>query len=91
MINNLRSIGAVGAVYVAVAAVGTAQAAGPDDRAEARGPGAIGAAAALTGNTPPWLRALNERSGSHAAAHPPTTRLSPIARAASPPRSRGAL
>ena len=62
MINNLRSIGAVGAVYVAVAAVGTAQAAGPDDRAEARGPGAIGAAAALTGNTPPWLRALNERS-----------------------------
>jgi hypothetical protein len=41
MINNLRSVGALGAVYVAVAAVGTAQAAGPDDRAEARGPGAI--------------------------------------------------
>ena len=40
MINNLRWIGALGAVYVACAAVGTAQAA-PDDRAEARGPGAI--------------------------------------------------
>ena len=34
MINNLRSIGALGAVYVACAAVGTAQAAGPADRAE---------------------------------------------------------
>ena len=43
MINNLRWIGALGAVYVACAAVGTAQAAGPDDRAEARGPGAIAA------------------------------------------------
>jgi hypothetical protein len=62
MINNLRSIGALGAVYVACAAVGTAQAAGPDDRAEARGPGAIGTGAAVTGNTPPWLRALDERS-----------------------------
>jgi hypothetical protein len=41
MINNLRWISALGAVYVACAAVGTAQAAGPDDRAEARGPGAI--------------------------------------------------
>ena len=62
MINNLRYIGALGAVYVACAAVGTAQAAGPDDRAEARGPGAIGAGAAVTGNTPPWLEALNRRS-----------------------------
>jgi len=44
MINNLRWIGVLGAVYVACAAVGTAQAAGPDDRAEARGPGAIAAA-----------------------------------------------
>ena len=43
MINNLRSIGVLGAVYVACATVGTAQAAGPDDRAEARGPGAISA------------------------------------------------
>ena len=43
MINNLRWIGVLGAVYVACAAVGTAQAAGPDDRAEARGPGAIAA------------------------------------------------
>ena len=34
MINNLRNIGALGAVYVACAAVGTAQAAGPADRAE---------------------------------------------------------
>ena len=34
MINNLRNIGALGAVYVACAAVGTAQAAGPGDRAE---------------------------------------------------------
>ena len=34
MINNLRCIGALGAVYVACAAVGTAQAAGPDDRAD---------------------------------------------------------
>lgn len=41
MINNLRWIGVLGAVYVASAAVGTAQAAGPDDRADARGPGAI--------------------------------------------------
>ena len=46
MINNLRWIGALGAVYVACAAVGTAQAAAPDDRAEARGPGAISAARA---------------------------------------------
>ena len=44
MINNLRWIGVLGAVYVACAAVGTAQAAAPDDRAEARGPGAIAAA-----------------------------------------------
>ena len=43
MINNLRSIGVLGAVYVACATVGTAQAAGPDDRADARGPGAISA------------------------------------------------
>ena len=62
MINNLRNIGALGAVYVACAAVGTAQAAGPDDRAEARGPGAIGAGAAVTGNTPAWLEALDGRS-----------------------------
>jgi hypothetical protein len=61
MINNLRWIGALGAVYVACAAVGTAQAS-PDDRAEARGPGAIGAEAAVTGNTAPWLAALDERS-----------------------------
>ncbi len=46
MINNLRSIGVLGAAYVAFAAVGTAQAAGPDDRAEARGPGAIALASA---------------------------------------------
>ena len=46
MINNLRWIGVLGAVYVACAAVGTAQAAAPDDRAEARGPGAISAAPA---------------------------------------------
>lgn len=46
MINNLRWIGVLGAVYVACAAVGTAQAAAPDDRAEARGPGAIAAAQA---------------------------------------------
>ena len=58
MINNLRWIGALGAVYVAFAAVGTAQAA-PDDRAEARGPGAI---AAVTGDTAPWLAALSARS-----------------------------
>ena len=45
MINNLRWIGALGAVYVACAAVGTAQAS-PDDRAEARGPGPIAAASA---------------------------------------------
>lgn len=45
MINNLRWIGALGAVYVACAAVGTAQAS-PDDRAEARGPGALAAASA---------------------------------------------
>ena len=44
MINNLRWIGVLGAAYVACAAVGTAQAAAPDDRAEARGPGAIAAA-----------------------------------------------
>ena len=44
MINNLRWVGVLGAVYVACAAVGTAQAAAPDDRAEARGPGAIAAA-----------------------------------------------
>ena len=61
MINNLRWIGALGAVYVACAAVGTAPAS-PDDRAEARGPGAIGAQAAVTGNTAPWLEALDERS-----------------------------
>ena len=46
MINNLRWVGVLGAVYVACAAVGTAQAAAPDDRAEARGPGAISAAQA---------------------------------------------
>lgn len=46
MINNLRWIGVLGAVYVACAAVGPAQAAGPDDRAEARGPGAIATSAA---------------------------------------------
>ena len=50
MINNLRWIGALGAVYVACAAVGTAQAAAPDDRAEARGPGAISAAPAPAPN-----------------------------------------
>jgi len=61
MINNLRWIGALGAVYVAFAAVGTAQAS-PDDRAEPRGPGAIGAETAVTGNTAPWLVALDERS-----------------------------
>ena len=44
MINNLRWVGVLGAVYVACAAVGTDQAAAPDDRAEARGPGAIAAA-----------------------------------------------
>jgi len=59
MINNLRWIGALGAVYVAFAAVGTAQAA-PDDRAEARGPGAIEAEAPVTG--PNWLVALSARS-----------------------------
>ena len=52
MINNLRWIGALGAVYVACAAVGTAQAAAPDDRAEARGPGAISAAPASGRNLP---------------------------------------
>ena len=52
MINNLRWIGALGAVYVACAAVGTAQAAAPDDRAEARGPGAISAAPASGPNLP---------------------------------------
>jgi hypothetical protein len=62
MINNLRWIGALGAVYVACAAVGTAQAAGPDDRAEARGPGAIGREAAVTVDTAPWREALDERS-----------------------------
>lgn len=61
MINNLRWIGALGAVYVAYAAVGTAQAS-PDDSAGARGPGAITAAAAVTGNRAPWLDALDERS-----------------------------
>ncbi len=59
MINNLRWIGVLGAVYVACAAVGTAQAAGPDDRAEARGPGAI-AETATPG--PDWLVALDARS-----------------------------
>jgi hypothetical protein len=48
MINNLRWIGALGSVYVACAAVGTAQAAGPDDRAEARGPGAIASVGTAT-------------------------------------------
>ena len=57
MINNLRWIGALGAVYVAFAAVGTAQAA-PDDRAEARGPGAIEAEAPVPGPNV----ALNARS-----------------------------
>ena len=52
MINNLRWIGVLGAVYVACAAVGTAQAAAPDDRAEARGPGAFSAAQAPG---PDWL------------------------------------
>ena len=61
MINNLRWIGALGAVYVACAAVGTAHAA-PDDRAVSRGPGAIGTAAAVMGHTAPWLAALGERS-----------------------------
>jgi hypothetical protein len=61
MINNLRWIGALGAIYVACAAVGTAQAS-PDDRAEARGPGAIGAGAAVTRKTAPWLVALDARS-----------------------------
>ena len=49
MINNLRWIGALGAVYVACAAVGTAQAAAPDDRAEARGPGQQNRPAPATG------------------------------------------
>jgi len=49
MINNLRWIGALGAACVAFAAVGTAQAA-PDDRAEARGPGATSAAPAPAPN-----------------------------------------
>ena len=62
MINNLRWIGVLGAVYVACAAVGTAQASGPDDRADARGPGAIEVGAAVTGTTPMWLTALEERS-----------------------------
>ncbi len=61
MINNLRWIGALGAVYVAFAAVGAAQAA-PDDRAEARGPGAIEAEAPVPGDTAPWLAALSARS-----------------------------
>ena len=52
MINNLRWIGALGAVYVACAAVGTAQAAAPDDSAEARGPGAISAAPPPAPNLP---------------------------------------
>ena len=52
MINNLRWIGALGAVYVACAAVGTAQAAAPDDSAEARGPGAISVAPAPAPNLP---------------------------------------
>ena len=59
MINNLRWIGVLGAVYVACTAVGAAQAAGPDDRAEARGPGAIATTAAPG---PEWLVALNARS-----------------------------
>ena len=60
MINNLRWIGALGAAYVAFAAVGTAEAA-PDDRAEARGPGAIEAEAPVTGERR-WLVALSARS-----------------------------
>jgi hypothetical protein len=62
MINNLRWIGVLGAVYVACAAVGTAQASGPDDGAGARGPGAIEAGPAVTGATPVWLAALDGRS-----------------------------
>ena len=61
MINNVRWLGALGAVYVACAAVGTAQAS-PDDRAVARGPGVIGVEAAITDTTAPWLVALNARS-----------------------------
>src|SRR4029079_553443 len=61
MINNLRWIGALGAACVAFAAVGTAQAA-PDDRAEARGPGAIEAEAPVPVDTAPWLAALSARS-----------------------------
>ena len=34
----------------------------PDDRAEARGPGAIAAEAPVTGDTAPWLAALSARS-----------------------------
>jgi hypothetical protein len=62
MINNLRWIGVLGAFYVACAAVGTAQASGPDDGAGTRGPGAIEAAATATGTMPMWLAALDERS-----------------------------
>jgi hypothetical protein len=80
MINNLRWIGVLGAVYVACAAVGTAQASSPDDRAQPRGPGAIEADAVVTGATPMWLAALDERSaalnreyglGDHMARRPP--------------------
>ena len=66
MINNLRSIGALGAVYVAVAAVGTAQAAGPDDRAEARGPGAIALASAPG---PDWFAREAAKSSATAVIH----------------------
>ena len=45
MINNLRWLSALGAVYVAGASVGVAHAAGPDDRPGPHGPGAVAAAA----------------------------------------------
>ena len=72
MINNLRWIGFLGASYVAWAAVGTAQAAGPDWRValNARsdamnryyGLGEYSRHGARSASSPDWLVALNARS-----------------------------
>ena len=72
MINNLRWIGLLGASYVAWAAVGTAQAAGPDWRValNARshamnryyGLGEYSRHGAQSASSPDWLVGLNARS-----------------------------
>jgi hypothetical protein len=72
MINNLRYIGVLGAVYVACTAAATAQAADPDwlvaltARSEAMnrhyGLGEYGRQGARSASSPEWLVALNARS-----------------------------